>query len=221
MNENQEQDAPKVYWRVEEWFPDLSPETKTSLRTYHEELIKYSRTINLISAKTVFVADALHFADSILASNVIMSNQKDLKRIHDFGSGAGFPGLILAILYPQVQVVLLEGDQKKCEFLNHMVATLKLKNASVECKPVESLGENSVQHAIARGFSNISRTIMAARKCMVKGGSFYHLKGEEWGMEVSEIPTQLCSIWSPSLIGEYKLPVGAVKFAVVKTEKIA
>lgn len=221
MKENQEQDAPTVYWRIDEWFPDLSPETKTRLKAYHEELIKFNRTTNLISGKTVFVADALHFADSILASRVISSNQKNIKKLYDFGSGAGFPGAIFAILNPQIEVVLVDVDQKKCEFLTHIVATLGIKNASVLCKNIEALPENSVEHAIARGYANISRTIMSARKSMVKGGAFYHLKGEEWGIEVGEIPTQLCSMWSPSLIGEYKLPVGAVKFAVVKTEKIA
>ena len=150
-----------------------------------------------------------------------MTTQKGIQKIHDFGSGPGFPGVVFALLNPSVQVVLVEADQKKCEFLNHIVATLKLKNATVENKTVEALPENSVQHAVARGFANISRTIMAARKSMIKGGAFYHLKGEEWGIEVGEIPTQLCSMWSPSLVGEYKLPVGAIKFAVVKTEKIA
>ena len=221
MKENQEQDAPTVFWRIDEWFPDLSPDIKTGLKTYHEELIKYNRTTNLISGKTVFVADALHFADSILASRVIMSTQKDIKKIFDFGSGPGFPGAVFGLLFPQVEVVLVEADQKKCEFLNNIVSVLKLKNVSVECKTIEALPDNSVQHAMARGFSNISRTIMAARKSMVKGGAFYHLKGEEWGIEVGEIPTQLCSMWSPALIGEYKLPVGAIKFSVVKTEKIA
>lgn len=221
MNQKQEQDAPTVYWRIDEWFPDLSPEIRASLKAYHEELIKYNRTTQLISAKTTFVADALHFGDSILASRIIMSGHSALKRIYDIGSGAGFPGLVFAILYPQVEVICLESDQKKCEFLSHMARALNLKNANVENKAFEAMPENSIEAAMARGFGNISRTILSARKPMLKGASLYHLKGEEWGIEVGEIPTQLCSIWSPSLVGEYKLPVGAIKFAVVKTEKIA
>lgn len=221
MKENQEQDAPTVYWRIEEWFPDLSPEIKTRLKTYHEELIKFNRTTHLISAKTTFVADALHFADSILGSRVIVSSYPGIKKVHDFGSGPGFPGVVLAILYPGIEVVAVDSDQKKCEFLNHIISTLSLKNVKVENKTVEALAENSVEIAMTRGFANISRTIMLARKPMVKGASLFHFKGEEWGIEVGEIPTQLCSIWSPSLVGEYKLPVGAVKFAIVKTEKIA
>ncbi|WP_413569137.1 16S rRNA (guanine(527)-N(7))-methyltransferase RsmG [Bdellovibrio sp. HCB117] len=221
MNNKDQQDAPTIYWRIDEWFPDLSPEIKTRLKAYHEELLKFNRTLSLISPKTVFVADAIHFADSILASQAIHKSNAKIDKIFDLGSGNGFPGLVFAILYPQVKVVLVDTDQKKCEFLNHVAASLKLSNVSVENKNVEALPENSVNFAMTRGFSNISRTILVARKFMPKGGLLFHLKSEEWGIEVGEIPTQLCSIWTPSLVGEYKLPVGAVKFSVVKTEKIA
>ncbi|KHD87243.1 MAG: 16S rRNA methyltransferase [Bdellovibrio sp. ArHS] len=221
MNNKDQQDVPTIYWRIDEWFPDLSPETRTRLKAYHEELLKFNRTLTLISPKTVFVADAVHFADSILASRTIQRSNPKIDKITDVGSGNGFPGMVFAILYPQIQVTLLDIDQKKCEFLKHLASHLKLSNVTVENKNVESLPENSLQYAMARGFANISRTILSCRKVMQKGGAFYHLKSEEWGIEVGEIPTQLCSIWTPSLVGEYKLPVGAVKFSVVKTDKIA
>lgn len=221
MENNNQQEVPKIFWRIDEWFPDLSPEVKTRLKTYHDELLTYNRTLSLISAKTVFVADALHFADSIMAVKAIMHLNPKIDKIFDLGSGNGFPGVVFAIMSPSTQVILVEVDQKKSEFLRHLCAGLGLKNVSIENKNVDALPENSVHYAIARGFANISRTILSARKFMQKGGSLFHMKGEEWGIEVGEIPSQLCSIWSPSLVGEYKLPVGAVKFAVVKTEKIA
>lgn len=218
---NSEQEAPVIQWRINEWFPDLSPEIKTCLKSYHDELIKSNKTLGLVSPKAIFVADAIHFADSILASRIVGSSIDKAQSIYDFGSGNGFPGVVFGILNPQVNVVLVESDSRKCEFLTGLVASLKLKNISVQNKTVESLGDGTIQFAMARGFSNISRALMAARKSIVKGGALFHLKSEEWGIEVGEIPTQLCSIWSPSLAGEYKLPVGAVKFAVVKTVKIS
>ncbi|WP_041578174.1 16S rRNA (guanine(527)-N(7))-methyltransferase RsmG [Bdellovibrio bacteriovorus] len=221
MKDNQEQAAPIVYWRIDEWFPDLSPDLRTRLKTYHEELLKFNRTLNLISAKTVFVADALHFADSILASQAIMKSNPNLDRIYDLGSGNGFPGLVFALLYPKVQVVLVEFDQKKCEFLTHVAGVLKLANVTVENKTIESFPDGSMNYVMARGLANISKSIMITRKVVPKGGVFYHLKSEEWGIEVGDIPTQLCSVWTPSLVGEYKLPIGAIKFSVVKTDKIA
>lgn len=219
--DNKEQDAPIIHWRIDTWFPDLSPELKSRLKAYHDELLKANRTLNLISAKTVFVADAIYFADAILCSRTVMTSHPQINKIYNLSAGSGFPGIVLALLYPKVEVVLLETDPKKCEFLNHIIATLKIKNVIVEKRSIDSLPEGSVQFAFAKGFASISKTILLCRKAVPKGGAFFHLKGEEWGIEVGQIPTQLCSIWSPSLVGEYKLPIGAIKFAVVKTDKIA
>lgn len=220
-NNNSEQQAPTIYWRIDEWFSDLSPEVKIKLKAYHDELLKFNRTVNLISVKTLFVADAIHFADSILASRIIFRSHPNIDKIYDFGSGSGFPGFVFAILFPQVQVHLVESDAKKCEFLTHLQTALKVKNVTVENKTVESLGDGTIQYAMVRGLSSISKVLLMTRKIIVKGGALFHLKSEEWGAEVGEMPSQLCSIWSPSLIGEYKLPVGAVKFAVIKTDKIS
>lgn len=218
---NNEQESPTIFWRIDEWFPDLSPDVRTRLKAYHQELIKFNRTTSLISPKTVFVADALHFADSILASQTICRFNTSLDKVYDLGSGNGFPGMVLGILYPKIQVVLIESDQKRCEFLNHMRGMLKLSNVSVENRTIESLPEGSIKYAVVRGLASISKVLLLTRKSISKGGVLFHLKGEEWGIEVGEIPTQLCSIWSPSLVGEYKLPIGSVKFSVIKTDKIS
>ena len=214
-------ETPAIYWRLEEWFPDLTKETIQQLKTYHDELIKFNRTVSLISAKTIAMADVIHFADSILACRIISKAHAKMDKIYDFGSGNGFPGLVYAILFPQTQVVLVDSDQRKCDFLKHVVSALKLSNATVLNQTIESLPEGSVRFAMARGFASISKAILVTRKIFPKGGIFFHLKSEEWGMEVSEIPTQLCSVWTPSLAGEYKLPLGPVRFAIVQTEKIA
>ena len=217
---NEQQEAPAIYWRIDEWFPDLSPDIKTRLKAYHEELLKFNRTVSLISSKTVFMADALHFADCISASIIIAGAFPQMTELYDVGSGNGFPGLVYAIFNPKVKVILVDTDQRKCEFLRHMVNVLDAKNVTVENKSIEAFPADSIKFAVVRGFSSISKTILVMRKLMPKGGVLLHMKGEEWGIEVSEIPTQLCSLWSPSLVGEYKLPVGAVKFSVIKTDKI-
>ncbi len=207
-------------WRIETWFSDLKPEVTVLLKTYFDELIKFNRTVNLISIKTLPVADLIHMSDSILACRMIFQAHPQLSEIYDIGSGNGFPGIVFAILYPQVTVKLLDSDQRKCEFLKHIASLLRLSNVSVLNQTFESLPDASIRVAICRGFASISKTILLARKPFVKGGAIYHLKGDSWSAEVGEIPTQLCSVWTPSLVGEYKLPVGSVKFGIVKTEKI-
>ncbi len=211
-------DALVVNWRIDQWFPDLDENSKKKLKTYHDELLKFNKTVNLIGVKTIPMADAIHFADSILASRVIA---KDLKHdeVYDFGSGNGFPGIVLAILYPNKKFHLVDTDQRKAEFLKHIISTLGLKNADVFIRPVEAFPDGAIACAVTRGFASLSKALLMTRKIFPVGGVFYHLKGEEWATEISEIPIQLCSFWQPALLGEYKLPVGEIKFAVVKTEK--
>jgi 16S rRNA (guanine527-N7)-methyltransferase len=204
---------------VDQWFPDLSEETKASFKKYHTALLKFNKTLNLIGVKTIPMADAIHFADSILASRVI---EKDLKfdEIYDFGSGNGFPGIIMAILMPGKKFHLVDPDARKAEFLKAIISELNLKNVDVLVRSLENLPDNSVQCAVSRGLAPISKAILMARKVVPVGGVYYHLKGEEWATEIADIPTQLCSFWQPGLLGDYKLPVGEIRFAVVKTEKV-
>jgi 16S rRNA (guanine527-N7)-methyltransferase len=208
------------HWRLEEWFPDLSPAIQKKFHAYHQELVRLNKTSNLVSVKSLSFSDALHFSDGILSSRIIVRHNPQIKEIYDFGSGAGFPGLVFAMLNPNISVKLVEHDPKKCEFLASMIKMLGAGNATLLSTTVEALPDNSIQYCMARGFSNVSRTCMAARKPVVKGGALFHLKGEEWAIEVSEMPSQLCSLWSPSLVGDYKLPIGSVKFSILKTDKI-
>lgn len=212
-------DSITIHWRIDQWFPDLSPELRANLKKYHEELLKFNKTLSLVGVKTIPMADAIHFADSILASRLL---QKDLKcdEVYDFGSGNGFPGIILAMMMPKIKFHLVDSDARKGEFLKHMSNLLGLKNTNVLIRAVESLPAGSIRCAVSRDFAPLSKAMLMTRKQFPVGGLYYHLKGEEWATEIADIPTQLCSYWQPSLLGEYKLPVGEVKFAVVKTEKI-
>lgn len=207
-------------WRIDQWFPDFDKVTLAKLRKFHTELMKSNKTADLISAKTAVVSDALHFADSILASRIIMRSFPKITSITDFGSGAGFPGLVFAIINPNIQMTLTDADQKKCEFLNHIIQSAGITNAKVIFTHIDKLPDNSVEFAICRGFLSITKTLLLSRKIVKKGGHVFHLKGEEWGVEVSEMPSQICSVWTPKLVGEYRLPVGEIRFSVVDTEKI-
>lgn len=212
-------EATPVQWRIETWFPDLDAEVKKKLKAFHDELLKANKTINLISVKTIPQADAIHFADSIIACRLIQ-NSNAVDEIYDFASGNGFPGIVYAILFPKTKVHLVELDTKKAEFLKNCIQALGLKNADVQIRAVEALPEKSIKFAMSRGYASIAKALLTTRKLFPKGGKYFHLKSEEWASEVAQIPTQLCTFWTPSLAGDYKLPVGEIKFAVVKTDKI-
>lgn len=219
---SQSAEAPSAaQWRLGTWFSDLDKGILDSLKKLHEELQKGNRVLSLVSPKTMPFADALHFADCVLASKIIMSDVPGIDELYDLGSGAGFPGLVSAILFPKVRHILVESDEKKCEYLRQCIKATGLTNAKVVQSTVEALEANSVKYAVCRGLSNISKAILMTRRCVPKGGILFHLKGENWSAEVGEIPTQLCSVWAPALVKEYRLPIGESRFAVVKTDKIS
>ena len=207
-------------WRIKTWFPELDEKTQEQLFKYFNEMQKFNKVVNLISAKTVIHADAVHFADSILASRIVSKKVNKSIYLYDLGSGNGFPGLIYSILYPDQKMVLMDSDERKCEFLKHISDTLGLTNVLVQNKKIDLLPSNTIEQAICRGFAPLPKALLVLRKAVKKNGAVYHMKSEEWALEVSQIPTQLCSIWQPTLESEYKLPIGDIKMFVVKTSKL-
>lgn len=93
----------------------VSHETLARLRHYHALLLKWQDKINLISPGTVSDAWARHFIDSAQLAPLLPAGVASL---YDLGSGAGFAGLVLAILRPDMAVTLIESDAKKCAFLS-------------------------------------------------------------------------------------------------------
>jgi 16S rRNA (guanine527-N7)-methyltransferase len=92
----------------------VSHETAEKLRHYYSLLLKWQEKINLISPNTVPDAWKRHFIDSAQIAPLLPTAAKTL---YDLGSGAGFAGMVLAILRPDITVTLIESDAKKCAFL--------------------------------------------------------------------------------------------------------
>lgn len=93
---------------------NVSRETLTKLQQYHALLLKWQEKINLISPATVPSAWERHFIDSAQIAPLLPQNSCTL---YDLGSGAGFSGMVLAIMRPDIAVTLIESDAKKCAFL--------------------------------------------------------------------------------------------------------
>ena len=92
----------------------MDKEVLDRLKTYQELLVKWQSKINLVSSTTLDSAWERHFEDSMQIAQFIPNEAKSL---FDLGSGAGFPGLVLAVMKPDLSVHLIESDQKKCSFL--------------------------------------------------------------------------------------------------------
>ena len=108
-------------------FIQVSRETITSLKKYEDTLIKANKTLNLIGNSTIRNIWIRHFLDSVQVIDFIDKNDKTLV---DIGSGAGFPGLVLAIMLKDkkvpLKIKLIEKSPKKVKFLRDVINELHL-----------------------------------------------------------------------------------------------
>ena len=131
----------------------VSRETITSLKKYEEYLIKSNKTLNLIGKSTVNQIWIRHFLDSSQVIDFIGKNEKDLI---DLGSGAGFPGLITAMLAKDrnipLNVKLIEKSPRKVSFLKEIIKRLNLKVQVLHLNVLEHSTRLEADLIIARAF---------------------------------------------------------------------
>ncbi len=202
------------------WIDDLPDDVMANLDAYVEELLRFNKTINLISPGTIPKLESLHVADSILGYRAILSELTPGRPIYDLGSGNGFPGVVFGILSPELKVFLVERDLRKAEFLKHTAALLNLSNVSVLNQEIVELGSEVVDQAVCRALAPLSKALLMFRAVFKLGGRFYHFKSDSWSKEIADLPTQTFSAWKTSLVGTYKLPKSEKVNAVVRTERI-
>lgn len=209
----------QALWRIPQWFPDLNETVLETLKKFHDELVRYNTKINLIGRATERDSDEVHFADSVLGGRLILSKLTE-GTIYDIGSGNGLPGVALAIMKPGLKVVLLESDTRKSEFLKHVVHLLGLSDIEVMNQRLESLPPGSISAGVSRGFASLTKAVLLGNRVFGLNSQYFHMKTSTWSREVAEIPSQVCSTWSPELVGEYALPASQARRAVVCTTKI-
>lgn len=118
----------------------LTPEQAALFEVYARELVAWNTHTNLTAITAPDAVRVRHFLDSLSA--VKGDLPPDGRRIIDIGSGAGFPGLPLAIAFPGVRVTLMEATGKKVAFLNHVIQVLGLANAAALHARAEEAGQN-------------------------------------------------------------------------------
>lgn len=105
---------------------------------YARLIQEYNKVMNLTGIDDLEGIYLKHFYDSYKIISLIPS---DVKSIADIGSGAGFPGIILAICLPDVQIKLVEPLQKRCKFLDIVVTELGLENVEIINKRIEDIDD--------------------------------------------------------------------------------
>ena len=119
---------------------EITEKNLEDLDIYKEMLLEYNKKFNLTAIKTEEEIYLKHFYDSLtLVKGVDLT--KNLK-ILDIGTGAGFPGLVLKIFYPELEITLLDSNHKKIMFLEQVIKRLNLKNITCLNTRAENLPNN-------------------------------------------------------------------------------
>ena len=128
----------------------LSPQQLGRLLCYLAELQKWMRRINLVARDTSTAQLVeLHFLDSLSMAPMLAGHPAP--HLLDIGSGAGFPGLVLASIFPDSSFTLLEPRQKRAAFLRHVVRLLELPQVEVVEKRLEEFDATDKQYSQITG----------------------------------------------------------------------
>jgi 16S rRNA (guanine527-N7)-methyltransferase len=160
--------------------------------------------MNLVSQTTPAEIITKHLADSFVAASLLRNDE----RIADLGSGAGFPGIPIAIAHPESSVSLVESNQKKASFLADVVGRCRLSRTAVISDRIETLRErpdfgNSLTAVTARALWKIPELLDAAATLLVSGGRLIAMKGPDY---LSEMPKLDGTRFTLETVQSYELP---------------
>jgi len=160
---------------------------RSKLLQYLALLEKWNRAYNLTAIRDAGRMVSGHLLDCLSVAPYLTGT-----RMLDAGSGAGFPGIPVAVAKPDIQVVLLDSNQKKTAFLRQAVADLQLKNATVVCERVEAwrTGEK-FDFIISRAFAEIAEFVALTEHLLAPGGVFAAMKGVYPFEEIERMPPNL------------------------------
>lgn len=156
------------------------------LAQYEQELLVWNERYNLTAIRDLEEVRVKHFLDSMTCVQAM----KDApgKRMVDIGSGAGFPGLVLKIVYPGVQLTLVDSVGKKIDFCRHMVKTLGLEQVETLQERAENIGQSLAYReqydwAVARAVADLAVLAEYLLPLVRIGGRMLAMKGENGPVE--------------------------------------
>jgi len=164
----------------------LSRTQLSALSLYERELVDWNTRFNLTAIRDPQEIHIKHFLDSLTCLLALRDSGSD--RLVDVGTGAGFPGIPLKIIYPKMQVTLVESVGKKAEFCRHVVNILELRGVEVVQERAEALGQNPAYReqydwAVARAVAILPVLAEYLLPLVRVGGGMLAMKGESGPVE--------------------------------------
>jgi 16S rRNA (guanine527-N7)-methyltransferase len=158
------------------------------LIAYVTLLAKWNRSYNLTAIREPHAMVSQHLLDS-LAVLPHLPVAGDSAHLADVGTGAGLPGIPLALARPKWSVALVESNQKKAAFLRQATIELGMKNIEVHEGRVEAWRPASLfSLVISRAFAELSVFVESCRHLLARGGTLAAMKGKRPDLELQHLP---------------------------------
>lgn len=159
----------------------LAPRQMAAFERYEKELLEWNERFNLTAIRDVEGIRSKHFLDSLTCVQAWKDTPPG--SLVDVGTGAGFPGIPLKILYPSLSLTLVESVGKKAEFCRHIVKTLNLDKVEVVQARAEEIGQmkkfrEKFDWAVARAVANLPILVEYLLPLAKVNGSVLAQKGE-------------------------------------------
>ena len=167
---------------------ELSDKQVDQLKDYCSLLIEKNKVMNLTAITDVDEIISKHFVDSALINSVVpMTNGK----IIDVGTGEGFPGLVLKIVFPELEVVLLDSLDKRIKFLDEVIEKLGLENVYTIHGRAEDFGRDEsyreqFDYCVSRAVANLSVLAEYCIPFVKEGGKFVSYKSANSEEEINQ-----------------------------------
>ena len=156
----------------------ITEESLEKLDKYYNLLVETNKYINLTAITKKEDVYLKHFYDSLTTIKALDLNQNI--DICDLGTGAGFPGIVLKIVFPNIKLTLVDSLAKRCKFLEDVIKELNLSDTKVICSRIEEYSkENKEKHdiLITRAVAKTSIILELGLQSLKVNGNFILLKG--------------------------------------------
>jgi 16S rRNA (guanine527-N7)-methyltransferase len=203
----------------------VSESTHEKLRAYLEEVLRANREFNLTAVRDFDAAWNKHILDSLQGLRAAQGGSTPVvdnaRSAIDVGTGAGFPGVVLAIARPALQVTLLEATRKKCNFLEAAAPS----NVGVLCERAEVAGHDaklreSFDIAVARAVGSFSEVCELCLPFVKIGGHVLLWRGQNAPQEITESKRALQTLGGAAgVLLPYQLPGHEMQYHLVLIEK--
>ncbi|WP_281883275.1 16S rRNA (guanine(527)-N(7))-methyltransferase RsmG [Paenibacillus sp. YYML68] len=203
----------------------LSDRQLEQFEHYYRELVDWNERMNLTGITEREQVYIKHFYDSLSVSFFVPMG--DVRTIADIGSGAGFPSIPLKIAFPHLQVTIVDSLNKRIQFLNHVVTTLKLSDVKLihgRAEDTSRLPEHRDQYDVVTARA-VARLAVLNEFCLPfvrTSGVFVAMKGNEIGDELAEAQYSLKELkgqWMST--HPFELPVEHSVRHIVTIKKVA